>query len=239
MTALKYFGDPPPGPNGDILPGRLVVIEGPDSVGRSTQIALLKEWLEDQGYAVLNTGLTRSDLAGRGIKRAKQGHTLDTITLNLFYATDFWDRLERQIIPALRAGMVVLSDRYIFSLMARAAVRGVGRQWMENLYGFAVIPDRVIYMKIDIEHLVPRALASTGFDYWESGQDFLPGEDVYQDFVQYQTALLNEFRQLADRYHFQAVDATGAISEVFTALRREMEQAVAGMLDEIPERTRL
>lgn len=239
MTELKYFGDPPPGPSGDILPGRLVVIEGPDSVGRSTQIALLKEWLEDQGYAVLNTGLTRSDLAGRGIKRAKQGHTLDTITLNLFYATDFWDRLERQIIPALRAGMVVLSDRYIFSLMARAAVRGVGRQWMENLYGFAVIPDRVIYMKIDIEHLVPRALASTGFDYWESGQDFLPGEDVYQDFVQYQTALLNEFRQLADRYHFQAVDATGAISEVFTALRREMEQAVAGMLDEIPERTRL
>ena len=191
MTELKYFGDPPPGPSGDILPGRLVVIEGPDSVGRSTQIALLKEWLEDQGYAVLNTGLTRSDLAGRGIKRAKQGHTLDTITLNLFYATDFWDRLERQIIPALRAGMVVLSDRYIFSLMARAAVRGVGRQWMENLYGFAVIPDRVIYLKIDIEHLVPRALASTGFDYWESGQDFLPGEDVYQDFVQYQTALLN------------------------------------------------
>ena len=239
MTALKYFGDPPPGPSGDILPGRLVVIEGPDSVGRSTQIALLKEWLEDQGYAVLNTGLTRSDLAGRGIKRAKQGHTLDTITLNLFYATDFWDRLERQIIPALRAGMVVLSDRYIFSLMARAAVRGVGRQWMENLYGFAVIPDRVIYMNIDIEHLVPRALASTGFDYWESGQDFLPGEDVYQDFVQYQTALLNEFRQLADRYHFQAVDATGAISEVFTALRREIEQAVVGMLDEIPERTRL
>ena len=239
MTVLKYFGDPPPGPSGDILPGRLVVIEGPDSVGRSTQIALLKEWLEDQGYAVLNTGLTRSDLAGRGIKRAKQGHTLDTITLNLFYATDFWDRLERQIIPALRAGMVVLSDRYIFSLMARAAVRGVGRPWMENLYGFAVIPDRVIYMNIDIEHLVPRALASTGFDYWESGQDFLPGEDVYQDFVQYQTALLNEFRQLAGRYHFQAVDATGAISEVFTALRREMEQAVAGMLDEIPERTRL
>ena len=239
MTALKYYGDPPPSISGDILPGRLVVIEGPDSVGRSTQIALLKEWLEDQGYAVLNTGLTRSDLAGRGIKRAKQGHTLDTITLNLFYATDFWDRLERQIIPALRAGMVVLSDRYIFSLMARAAVRGVGRQWMENLYGFAVIPDRVIYMEIDIEHLVPRALASTGFDYWESGQDFLHGEDVYQDFVQYQTALLKEFRQLADRYHFQAVDATGAISEVFTALRREMEQAVAGMLDEMPERTRI
>lgn len=86
------------------MPGRLVVIESTDGVGRSTQVALLKEWLEDEGYAVLDTGLRRSDLAGPGIERAKDGHTLDPITLNLFYATDFWDRLERQIIPGLRAG---------------------------------------------------------------------------------------------------------------------------------------
>src|SRR5687768_9088342 len=100
MTALRFYGEKPPGIDEGELPGRLIVIEGVDSVGRSTQIALLREWLEARGYAVINTGLTRSELAGRGIKRAKRGNTLDPLTLNLFYATDFWDRLERQIIPA-------------------------------------------------------------------------------------------------------------------------------------------
>ena len=110
MTELKFYGDRPPGIEGHALPGRLIVIEGTDGVGRSTHIALLKEWLEDRGIAVLDTGLTRSELAGPGIKRAKEGNTLDPFTLNLFYATDFWDRLERQIFPALRAGMVALTS---------------------------------------------------------------------------------------------------------------------------------
>src|SRR6266545_4527575 len=122
MTELSFYGFRPPGIEGESLPGRLIVIEATDGAGRSTHVALLKEWLEDEGYAVLDTGLRRSDLAGPGIQRAKGGHTLDPITLNLFYAADFWDRLERQILPALRAGMVVLADRYVFSLIARAAV---------------------------------------------------------------------------------------------------------------------
>ena len=124
-----------PGSRRAILPGRLIVIEGTDGVGRSTHVALLKEWLEARGYAVVNTGLRRSQLAGRGIERAKRGNTLDPLTLNLLYATDFWDRMERQILPALRAGMVALVDRYIFSLMARALVRGLSREWIENLFG--------------------------------------------------------------------------------------------------------
>ena len=111
MTALRFYGNQPPGVSDEPLPGRLIVIEGVDGVGRSTQIALLREWLEARGYGVVHTGLTRSALAGRGIQRAKRGHTLDPITLNLLYATDFWDRLERQIIPALQAGMVALVDR--------------------------------------------------------------------------------------------------------------------------------
>src|SRR5881628_2528651 len=114
MTVLQFYGDRPPGITGEVLPGRLVVIEGTDGVGRSTQVSLLKEWLESRGYAVVNTGLRRSELAGRGIERAKRGNTLDPLTLNLLYATDFWDRMERQILPALRAGMVALVDRYIF-----------------------------------------------------------------------------------------------------------------------------
>src|SRR6202045_5442778 len=125
----------------DDLVGKLIVIEGTDGVGRSTQIRLLKEWLEQQGHAVLDTGLTRSGLVGKGIKRAKEGHTLGRITLTLFYGTDFSDRLEHEIVPALRAGFVVLTDRYIYSLMARAIVRGADPRWIRNVYGFALKPD--------------------------------------------------------------------------------------------------
>lgn len=229
MTDLRFYGDRPPGITEDVLPGRLIVIEGTDGVGRSTQIALLKEWLEDRGYAVLNTGLTRSELAGKGIKRAKRGNTLDPLTLNLFYATDFWDRLERQIIPALRAGMVALVDRYIFSLMARAAVRGVPPQWMEDLYGLALVPDKVIYLDIDVERLAPRVISSTGFDYWESGQDFLRGPGLYENFVEYQTMLLAEFRRLAQRYDFITIDGRAGVPEVFVQVRAEVQGVIETM----------
>ena len=233
MTALRFYGERPPGIEGDELPGRLVVIEGTDGVGRSTHIALLTEWLEARGYAVVSTGLRRSELAGRGIERAKRGNTLDTLTLNLLYATDFADRLERQIVPALRAGMVALVDRYIFSLMSRAVVRGLEREWVESLFGFALVPDVVIYLDIDIEHLLPRVLSSTGFDYWESGQDFLrlrlPGQDVFHSFVEYQSQLLAEFRRLAREHHFITVDARTSIHDVFGQLCAAIEPVLAGM----------
>src|SRR5215467_3083429 len=163
MTAPRFYGAPAPGVEDVALPGRLIVIEGTDGVGRSTHVSLLKEWLESRGYAVVNTGLRRSELAGSGIERAKRGNTLDPLTLNLLYATDFWDRLERQILPALRAGMVALVDRYIFSLISRARVRGLPNEWIENLFGFALVPDLVVYLDVDLEHLLPRVLSSTGF----------------------------------------------------------------------------
>ena len=229
MTELKFYGDPPPEIVGEALSGRLIVIEATDRTGRSTQVAFLKEWLEAGGYAVLDTGLTRSDLAGPGIQRAKEGHTLDPITLNLFYAADFWDRLEREVIPALRAGMVVIADRYIFSLIARAVVRGVSTKWMEDLYGFALIPDRVIYLDIDVEQLLPRIVGSTGFDYWESGQDFLSTREVFDSFVQYQRLLLEEFRRLAERHDFTVIDARGTVADVYEALRTEVWSVVEDM----------
>ena len=118
----ETYGFTLPGMNLSDLTGKLIVIEGTDGVGRSTQINLLKPWLEQQGRAVLDTGMTRSELAGKGIKQAKEGHTLGRVTLSLFYTTDFADRLEHEIVPALRAGFVVLTDRYIYSLMARAVL---------------------------------------------------------------------------------------------------------------------
>ena len=216
-----------PGLRLDHLPGKLVVIEGTDGVGRSTQISLLKPWLEQQGRAVLDTGMTRSKLVGKGIKQAKQGHTLGKITLNLFYATDFADRLENEIIPALRAGFVVLTDRYIYSLIARAIVRGIDPAWVHSLYAFAPIPDATFYLRIGVDDLIPRVVFSTGFDYWESGMDLHPSEDMYESFCKYQAALLTQFENLAQEYQFQVVDATQGIPMVFDALRTGITRVLA------------
>ncbi len=226
MTKVQFFGSGLSGFREKTLPGRLIVLEGTDGVGRSTQIGLLKNWLESSGFAVLDTGLTRSLLAGRGLKKAKEGHTLGAKTMDLFYATDLADRLENQMIPALRAGFVVLTDRYVYSLMARAIVRGASADWIQSVYGFALKPDAVFYLKIDLPNLIPRVLTSTGFDYWESGMDFLPGDDMYDCFVQYQTRLLATFDQLARQYAFDTVDATQTVNKVFSVLQRKIRKAL-------------
>ena len=143
-------------------PGKIIAIEGTDGVGRSTQIRLLREWLEVQGYGVIETGWTRSELMQPTIELAKASNTLNKLTFVLLYATDFADRLEKEIIPALKAGFIVLSDRYIFTAMARAGVRGVDRTWMRNLYGFGIAPHLVFYLKIDEKTLIRRVLQSRG-----------------------------------------------------------------------------
>lgn len=201
------------------LAGKLIVIEGTDGVGRTTQIDLLKPWLEQEGHAVLVTGMSRSTLAGKGIKRAKEGNTLGRITSTLFYATDFADRLENEIAPALRAGFIVLTDRYIYSLMARALVRQLNPAWVGNLYKFALKPDAIFYLRIQIEQLVPRVVFSRGFDYWESGMDLYPTGDMYESFCKYQSALMAQFDTLAQEYHFEVIDASEPVDRIFRQLK--------------------
>jgi dTMP kinase len=153
MTEIRFYGDGLAGfDRKKPLPGKLIVLEGTDGVGRSTQIALLREWVEARGYAVQATGLKRSVLAGGGIKEAMRGHTLGNLTTNLYYATDMVDRLEKVIIPALRAGFVVLTDRYIYSIISRALVRGVDATWIRDIFGFALVPDAVFYLSADLPH---------------------------------------------------------------------------------------
>ena len=229
MTRILFYGHPLPGMTEERLPGKLIVVEGTDGVGRSTQIALLREWLEANGFAATETGLTRSELAAAGLKKAKRGHTMGDLTMNLFYATDFVDRLEKQIIPALRAGFVVITDRYIYSLIARAQVRGVDPQWIRSVLGFALVPDVVFYLKIDVEHLLPRVLNSRGFDYWESGTDYLRGDDVYENYVKHQSQLIKQLDALADEYHFHVVDANRGVPEIFRTLRAGIESAIDDM----------
>ena len=231
MNALKFYGHTPPGMGEETIPGRLIVVEGTDGVGRSTQIAMLQEWLEAEGYAVLVTGFRRSQLAAAGIDRAMRGNTLDALTLNLFYATDFWDRLEKNIVPALRTGMVALVDRYIFSVIARARVRGVPTAWLNDVFEFAIVPDRVLYLDVDVEHLLPRVLSVRQMDHWESGEDFLRGPDLYDNFIRYQGALIEEFRSLAKEHDFVSVDARGSVGQVFRSLQNEVRDALKGMGD--------
>ncbi len=217
-----------PGMKLDGLTGKLIVIEGTDGVGRSTQINLLRPWLEQQGRAVLDTGITRSALAGKGIKQAKEGHTLGKITLSLFYATDFTDRLENQIVPALRAGFVVLTDRYIYSLMARAMVRAIDPSWIRNAYSFALKPDAIFYLRIGVDDLIPRVVFTRGFDYWESGMDLHPSEDMYESFRKYQTSLLAQFDVLAQEYGFEVIDASADIRTIFEQLQAGISRVLNG-----------
>ncbi|MDX6445330.1 MAG: dTMP kinase [Blastocatellia bacterium] len=228
MKEMKFYGTAIPGLDIEPYSGKLIVIEGTDGVGRSTHVALLRTWLESSGQAVLDTGMTRSVLAGRGIKNARAGHTLGRLTMQLYYATDFADRLENQMLPALRAGFVVLTDRYIYSAIARAVVRGADPEWVRRIYGMALVPDAVFYLRVrSTEELAGRVLASgRGFDYWESGMDLGLGDDYYDSFIAYQKLLLREFDRMKGEYGFHEIDASRTVRRVAADLRRSVARAI-------------
>lgn len=176
--------------------------------------------------------MTRSVLAGRGIKEAKTGHTLGRLTMQLFYATDFVDRLENEMLPALRSGFIVLTDRYVYSAIARAEVRGMDASWIRSIYGVALVPDAVFYLRVNsAAELVQRVLASgRRFDYWESGMDISPGRDFYDSFIEYQSQMLKVFDRMSDEYGFKVLDASRSINRVAASLR----SAVARVIDRRP-----
>jgi dTMP kinase len=219
----RYYGRSIPYLPINGYPGKLIAVEGTDSVGRTTQIQLLREWLEIKGYGVIETGWTRSPLMQPTIELAKSSNTLNKLTFVLLYATDFADRLEKEIIPALKAGFVVLTDRYIFTALARAGVRGVDRTWLRNLYGFAIAPHLVFYLKVDVDTLIGRVLSSRGMDFWESGMDLKHGDDIYDSFRAYQQRLLREYASMADEFHFNVVDARRSIDKIQDELRRKVQ----------------
>ena len=224
----RAYGAGLPGSDGAPLPGHLVVVEGADGVGRSTHIELLQGWLEGHGFAVATTGMVRSALTQKGIETAKEGHNFDRTTMSLFYATDLADRVENEIMPALRSGFIVLADRYIFTTMARGAARGLERDWLAALYGFAMVPERIFFLRLDPDELIRRTLRRGGeLDYWESGRDIGLAPDLYTSFRKYQALILQEFDRMAERYGFTTIDASRTVEEVQAELRREL----AGMLD--------
>jgi len=212
------------------IKGRFIIIEGPDASGRSTQIELLTSKLEADGHAVLNAGLRRSELIGQGILEAKRSFVLGRKTISLFYAADFADQLENKIIPGLRSGYVVLSDRYIYTLMAREAVRGISRSWSRNLYGFALKPDLVFYLDVDPNELVHRVFKKNSYlDYYESGTDLRLSDNMLESFGIYQTLLRREFQRMQKRYNITSIDGNRSIIEINQDLQKRIDDYLGNL----------
>jgi dTMP kinase len=220
MTSRSY-GTVLPGYPREKVSGKLIVIEGADGSGRTTEVGMLREWLEVQGHPVVDTGLRRSTLVSEQIDAAKQGHTLGATTMALFYAADFADQLENKILPSLAAGSTVLADRYIYTLMARAIVRGASREWAQKLYGFALQPDLIVFLDARSEILLHRSIAKYGsLDYWESGMDLSISPDRFESFFRYQERLRAEFDWMATTYGFHIIDANRHPEAVHQDVRR-------------------
>lgn len=220
---MKFFKEGIPGVDPSELAGRLIVIEGADGSGRSTQIEILRDYLENKGHATVNVGLRRSTLVSEELNEAKKGNVLGEITRSLFYATDFADQLENRIVPALRGGFIVLADRYIYTLMARDLVRGADPEWVRSLYGIAIVPDLVIYLKVSPSQLVERNLRkSSALDYWESGMDLGLSRDGFDSFIRYQRMIQKEFALLQEEYGFITVNGNLAVRAVAREISSRM-----------------
>jgi dTMP kinase len=229
VTPKRFYGGGPPGVDLEKLTGKLIVVEGSDGSGRSTQIARLVGWLEAAGHATTQVGLKRSSLVSEELEQAQNGNILSHTTLSLFYATDFADQLEHVILPALRSGFVVLADRYIHTLMARDMVRGADESWLSNLYGIALEPDAIFYLDLEPRKLVQRVFAKRKeLDYWESGMDLGLSRDMFDSFLQYQTRLRETFQRLQEKYGFILVDGDRPPDVVNAELRRRIESVLAG-----------
>jgi len=225
----RFYGHGIPGVDLQKLAGKLIVVEGADGSGRSTQIARLVDWLEGCGHGTVQVGLKRSTLVSEELEQAQEGNILSHTTLSLFYATDFADQLENIILPALRAGQMVLADRYIYTLMARDLVRGMDEEWLKNLYGMALVPDAVFYLNVAPEELVQRAFAKySSLDYWESGMDLGLARDIFDSFLKYQALMAQQFKRLQRIYGFNIIDGYRSVAEISAELRKKIGAVLSG-----------
>lgn len=226
----KFYGEGLPGIDPGALKGKLIVIEGPDGSGRSTQIAVLTDWLEGRGHAVEQVGLKRSTLVGPELARAKEGNVLSPRTLSLFYATDFADQLENRIIPALRAGFIVLADRYIYTLMARDIVRGAEIDWLRSVYSIAIVPDMVMYLRVTPQRLLERYIyRGRALDYWESGMDIGFSRSWFDSFIRYQTEVHRVFAKFQEQFGFIIVNGMRTPRAVTRDLQARIEEVISSI----------
>jgi dTMP kinase len=204
-----------------------VVIEGMDGSGRSTQIALLQEWLESEGFSVVTSGLRRSNLVGRDIDELLAKNAVTRLTLSLMYATDFFDQVEHRILPALRSGAVVLADRFIFTLIARGVVRGINRDYLAGLYAMALRPHLTFWLNVRPETAFAREFKKAqAISYWEAGRDMSLSHDLYWSFIRYQTMIKREFEVMAKKNSFIELDGEASVPAVNKQLRLKIGEGL-------------
>ena len=224
-AAAAFFAEPLVGFDASEITGTLIVIEGMDGSGRSTQISLLQEWLESEGFAVQTSGLRRSNLVGRDIDELLAKNAVTRLTLALMYATDFFDQLEHRIVPALRSGAIVLADRFIFTLIARGVVRGINRDYLTGLYAMALRPHLTFWLNVRPETAFAREFKKAqAISYWEAGRDMSLSHDLYWSFVRYQTMIKRELESMAKKNTFIELDGEASVSAVNKQLRQRIAE---------------
>ncbi len=222
-SSQYFFGEPLVGFDPSEITGSLIVIEGMDGSGRSTQISLLQEWLESEGFAVQTSGLRRSNLVGRDIDELLAKNAATRLTLALMYATDFFDQMEHRILPALRSGTIVLADRFIFTLIARGVVRGINRDYMSGLYAMALRPHLTFWLNVRPETAFGREFKKAqAISYWEAGRDMSLSHDLYWSFIRYQTMIKREFEVMAKKNGFLELDGEANVPTVNKQLRQRI-----------------
>jgi dTMP kinase len=207
--------------------GKLIAVEGLDGSGKSTQIYLVKRWLELEGYRVFFTEWNSSVLVKKSTTKGKKRNLLTPTTFSLIHATDFADRFERQIMPLLRAGTIVLADRYIYTAFARDAVRGCDKDWLEKLYSFAVPPDITFYFRVPLEVSLNRILEGRPMlKYHEAGLDMGWSTDPYESFRIFQGKIRDQYEKMSKSYAFTTIDATREIHEQQSEVRKIISRKI-------------
>ena len=209
-------------------PGKLIIVEGIDGSGKSTQLLLLHKWLESKGYKVFFTEWNSSELVKDTTKRGKKNKTLTPTTFSLLHATDFASRLYHEILPPLKAGMIVLADRYMYTAFARDVTRGVSPEWIRKLYSFAITPDMAFYFKIPIEIAISRLLGGSRgqFKYYEAGMDMNLNQDVTESFRIFQSNILAQYEKIVGEFQLITMDATRDIEAQQNDMRRLVGEAL-------------
>ncbi len=211
------------------LPGRLFVVEGIDGSGKSTQLMLLQKWLESEGYVVYFSEWNSSPLVQDVTKRGKKKKMLTSMTFSLIHATDFANRTEHHIIPPLKAGAVVLADRYIYTAFARDVVRGVSPKWVRELYAFAVKPTITFYFRTPLDVAMKRILGGRdAIKYYEAGMDMGLSDDREESFRIFQGRIIEEYEKMVDEFGLVAIDATRSIEQQQLEVRKIVTEALTG-----------
>lgn len=211
--------------------GLLIVIEGTDGSGKSTQVNMLSQYIKDKSFGCSVSEWKTSRLISGVINDAKDRNMLNTTTYSLLYAADYTDRLESEIIPALKSGFIVLMDRYIYTAYVRDSVRGHDIKWVKELYSFAPKPDLVFYLNVAPDILIKRLIAKNGsLDYFESGRDIGLSTDTYNSFEIYQKRCLDEYKKLQKEYKFIELDGTLSKEDIHNKIKEKVQELLDKML---------